>query len=216
MNKALPTDTNEVLKNTRRFEENELRKVLYSVARQKRESGDIRDAIKIILLGWNWRSYAGSDISNEQINQQIEKFIKSQEQLIEYFVNSDQTLETIEFDRGVGGTPIDEHIINGFNELLENKAIGTTGASKAFHMLYPTVFMMWDKAITEEYHREGEPLHWESGANRGEHKRGEGECYVNFLKETQQFVETTLDMDRFRGKTPAKVMDEYNYAKYTL
>jgi len=83
-------------------------------------------------------------------------------------------------------------------------------------MLYPQVFMMWDTAIIEAYHREGESRHWRADSGRGLHVRGGGECYSMFLNETQDFTRSDLDTDRFSGKSPAKVMDEYNYAKYTL
>jgi hypothetical protein len=122
----------------------------------------------------------------------------------------------VDFQYSLDGTSVENCIIENFNAVIENEAVSSTGASKAYHMLYPRVFMMWDTAIIEAYHQEGESRHWTSGAGQGLHASGEGECYLAFLKETQDFIRSELNMDRFPEKSPAKVMDEYNYAKYTL
>lgn len=216
MNSALPSDSTEVKQYVRQFEDHELRKVLYDAARQKRANGEIRDAIKIVLLGWNWRAYNDTDLSNEDLNRQVEGFIESNRRLLDYLASAGHTLETINLEHSFGGTSLEEHMVKEFNDFLDNPAIGYTGASKAFHMLYPAVFMMWDQAIKDAYHQEGEPRHRKASAGKGEHTSGTGECYVVFLKEIKEFVESELDMKQFSNKTPAKVMDEYNYAKYTL
>lgn len=216
LNSALPDDTDAVLRYSQRFKDHELRKVLYEVAHQKRAVGELRDAIKIILLGWNWRAYAGTDISNADLDQQIDGFIEANNRLVEYLARRGHTLESVDFQTSVNDIPIGTHIVQNFNEALQLEAVSSTGASKAFHILYPPVFMMWDAGIIEVYHREGESLHWKAGAGKGIHTRGKGECYLAFLKETQDSIQSELDMDQFPDKTPAKIMDEYNYAKYTL
>lgn len=216
MNSALPCDTAEVEQYSSKFEDHELRKILYKIASLQRSNGEIRDSIKIVLLGWNWRAYNNTDLTNSDLNDQIEEFIRTNQKLLDYLAGAGHTLETVDFSKSVDGSSVGEHVLVGFSKLYEMEAIGSTGASKAFHMLYPPVFMMWDRAIIERYHRRGESSHQEAGTGKGKHAKGQGECYLEFLKETQHFVQTKLNMAVFPNKTPAKVMDEYNYAKYTL
>lgn len=216
MNEALPGDTEKVKQAEQTFRELELRKVLYESAIEKRESGRIVDAIKIILLGWNWRAYNNAPLTNAEFDNQIGEFVEANEDFLRYLEDEELTLETIEFGEVFGGEAIEEHISNSFNYLLDLTAIGRTGASKTFHMFYPDVFMMWDTAIVKAYHKKGAPRHWMENRGKGEHTNGTGECYVAFLKETQDFIRTELDLSQFEGKSPAKVMDEFNYATHTF
>ena len=135
MNSALPSDTAEVKQRSDEFEANELRKILYEVARQRRSNGEIRNAIKIVLLGWNWRAYAGSDVTNAVLNEQIDGFIHRNKRFLEYLASSGHSLESLDFQKSIDGIQISERIVEGFNRLLAEEAISSTGASKAFHML---------------------------------------------------------------------------------
>lgn len=216
MNSALPPSTQEIKSYQKKFREHELRKVLYEVALEKRQNGEIEKAIKIILLGWNWRAYAGRNISNSELDQQIGHFISKIRPLLSRLEKEDIDLKNIDFDQEIDGQSVAEHISDGYNELLKQERINATGASKAMHMLHPTTFMMWDDAIMDAYHKEGEGNHWNAGSHQGHHTRGDGECYLAFLGETQEFIIETTDFGEEFGKDPAKVMDEYNYAKYTL
>jgi hypothetical protein len=63
------------------------------------------------------------------------------------------------------------------SEFSSKKTIGKTGASKVLHLLNPDVFMMWDNKIMKEYHKE-----------HRKHKRGTPECYLEFLRQSQQII----------------------------
>jgi len=119
-------------------------------------------------------------------------------------------LRTIDFEVYVGDKKIGDWIAEGFDELCEEKAIGYTGASKLFHMFFPNVFMMWDRKIIDTYHGDGEENHWRK------HTNGGGNCYLVFLKETQSFIRKYVKKRELEEKNLVKIMDEYNYAKYTL
>lgn len=218
MNSALPKNTIEVRERISDFKEKELRKVFYDIAKEYREEyRDDREnfeplikSIKIILLGWNWRAYAGEDISNEELHSQIRDFIVSNKSLLELLESSEKTLESTDFQKRLGNKRLRKHIEDFFNSLKKEDAIGSTGASKFLHMFYPEVFMMWDGSIISEYHKEKEKNHWKK------HSSGSGECYAEFLDETQEFIREKLDLEKLGRNNPAKVMDEYNYAKHTL
>lgn len=130
--------------------------------------------------------------------------------MLEYLENSEITLENVNFQYELKNKELGGYIEDCFDSFLEETSIGSTGASKALHMFSPKVFMMWDNGIIAEYHKDGEENHWRK------HSSGSGECYVTFLKETQKFIVKNLDMDELESDNPVKIMDEYNYAKYTL
>jgi len=104
-------------------------------------------------------------------------------------------------------------------ELSEYDSIGQTGASKALHMMIPRLFVMWDDNIATAYHR----LH-ES------HKVQEALCYQQFMRTCNEVAaavlsktseeELTTKHPNFKStgfrKTLAKMLDECNYAEFTL
>jgi len=110
MNSALPDSTDEVKRYSEEFEKKELRKVFYELAEQKRENGKIRDAIKIVLLGWNWRAYAGTNISNAELDRQTETFIESNQPLLKHFDGSGHTLASVDFQYSLNGTTVAQRI----------------------------------------------------------------------------------------------------------
>ncbi len=103
-----------------------------------------------------------------------------------------------------------EEIVHVFSQLAE--IVKYTGASKALHILNPDFFMMWDEKIRHGY---------------GCYKNGEG--YFNFLLRSQveisKIVETyskehgsgPISPKIYQGRlrSELKLLDEYNFAKYT-
>jgi len=210
MNKALPKSTEEIRKCLKDFHSQELRRILYDIALEQREKGNLNKAIKVILLTWNWRAYAGSGVTDSQLDNQVNRFLENNKELIEHLKKENMGLRNINFNTKLKEESIGQYIVDNFNEFCKEKAIGSTGASKAFHMLHPKVFMMWDDRIVNQYHKKEAEPHWRK------HKKGKGKCYLTFLKEIQKFIKKKLDSNKFPDKDPTKIMDEYNYAKYTL
>lgn len=104
-----------------------------------------------------------------------------------------------------------DQIVNGFCNFAE--VVKYTGASKLLHILNPQFFMMWDDAIRYGY---------------GCSENGEG--YFNFLYRSQREIQEVLQTYRtehdatkeisqriYNGQTKSilKLLDEYNWAKYT-
>jgi hypothetical protein len=88
--------------------------------------------------------------------------------------------------------------------------------SKILHLLNPEIFVMWDNAIEEKFHRINHSINYES------------EGYLEFLKTAQREIREALDerqketgksLDeveqeirlRYRGKTLTKIIDECNW-----
>jgi hypothetical protein len=89
-------------------------------------------------------------------------------------------------------------------QIHEGKAGGRkspVGASKALHLLAPGFFPLWDARIADahgcSYH--GDPV---------------GK-YIQFCRITQQIADVVQDYVPLKGKTLVKLIDEYNYSKYT-
>jgi hypothetical protein len=98
---------------------------------------------------------------------------------------------------------------------------GPTVVSKVLHLLNPEIFVMWDGNIRRVYHAK----------NRHVNEFPEG--HLEFVKEAQKELkeavtdhqrETGNSLDqveqeiggRFKNKTLARIIDEYNYSTYTL
>jgi len=113
-----------------------------------------------------------------------------------------------------------------FLEFSSKRSIGFTGASKILHVLNPFVFMMWDNNIRSAYHK----LHTDN------HKLGSPECYLEFLRQSQEIIKTILNkrseddiwsdhltfIDKdfmmafsFR-ESMLKMLDECNYVRFKL
>lgn len=76
--------------------------------------------------------------------------------------------------------------------------------AKALHLLAPNFFPLWDKKIAQAYG---------CGYSSNPAKK-----YIAFLMKSKNMVEglqSTTDA-KATGKTLLKLVDEYNYAKYTL
>lgn len=119
-----------------------------------------------------------------------------------------------------------EDIKSIFLEFSSKRSIGFTGASKVLHLLNPHLFMMWDASIRKAYHK----LHKRC------HKEGDEECYLEFLKQSQEIVEAILSrisedalwrehlkfvdkefMNAFSFREGIlKMLDECNYVRFKL
>ena len=128
---------------------------------------------------------------------------------------------------------IKDKIKQVFKNFSNKASIGTTGASKALHVLYPDLFMPWDTNIRKKYHT----FH-ERKSNFKQHKKNSPECYLEYMKNCRQIVRVLrrhkskniiwqrhlnkIDMKtksllkKFKYKeTLLKIIDEYNYIKFT-
>jgi len=168
-------------------------------------------AIDSLLREWNKKSfYRFRPDLLEKITPDIQDFLRQQGHQIE-------TLE------GTTLGHLDSSEVQLASELYwklsKYESIRQTGASKALHMMVPRFFVMWDDKISSAYHR----LH--SG-----HKVQEAACYQEFMRTCNEIAESVMSkasekelstkhpsfkVSGFK-KTLAKMIDECNYAEFTL
>jgi hypothetical protein len=114
------------------------------------------------------------------------------------------------------GMSVEQAIEEVFETILKcGKRREATGTAKILHTINPDLFVMWDKYIAAGYAVNT------SGEGYAQHflprmqkllKRAVGKC-MQRRHETREEALMTL---RPCGHTLAKVVDEYNYSKYTL
>jgi hypothetical protein len=210
----------------KKFHEEELRDIAYVVSRNiiSRDPSNISFILagaKIIIITWNAVRFQRlpKEVRDNLENDILEAYMKTRleleklkgERLENLHLNDDELKETIK---------------RIFLEFSSKKSIEFTGASKILHVLNPFVFMMWDNSIRDAYHK----LHTNN------HKSGSPECYLEFLKQSQEIIKTILckrseddiwnahltfiDKDfmmtfSFR-ESMLKMLDECNYARFKL
>lgn len=82
--------------------------------------------------------------------------------------------------------------------LCDEKGIGPTSAAKIMHGVNPEVFMMWDRKIREGYGYDGNEV-----------------GYLRFLIEARSILLRMASYLRETDRSATKLLDEYNYMKFT-
>jgi hypothetical protein len=131
----------------------------------------------IFIKTWNLARFQRlpTEVKANLENDILEAYKKSKEKLEEL---KGKRLECLD----LSDNKLGENIKSIFSVFSSKESIGFTGASKILHLLNPYVFMMWDIRIRNAYHS----LH---GKN---HKVGDSECYLEFLKQSQQTIKAIL------------------------
>jgi len=104
----------------------------------------------------------------------------------------------------------EQNIERIFNEFMESLQIASGKKSpvavvKALHLLAPNFFPLWDYQIARAY-----------GCN---YHNNPAERYIQFMKVMKEFYEQirnyNISPKYSKDKTLLKLIDEYNYSKYT-
>lgn len=157
----------------------------------------LAEGLGVLLLIWNHAFYRNGPFDYD---------------LLEKCIASNQTLLTNFRKRNIlTYTPDDDHQISTlFQEFLDAlricegkcKGQGTpVGAAKALHLLAPDFFPLWDEKIARAY-----DCYYTSDAPAK---------YMAFFVKTRAIAQALSPHVRLDGKTLLKLIDEYNYAKYT-
>lgn len=189
--------TEDLKKAATQFRENEPRDLFYRVATELIKlaiSGEtilkIPEALAVLLQTWN-ANYYRFRLFNEDHFQKLEKLITDSKWVIDtYRKRSILSLEQNERNKIEG-------IFKSFETLL-----GPVGASKSLHLLAPTFFPLWDRAIADNY----DLTLGKVGTN--------ATLYYEFMKIVRsqcQKLEGKLPPDT----NPLKAIDEFNYCKFT-
>lgn len=192
----------EFLKGCEEFEKHEKRDAMYKVATFLvshfwGKPSDMADGLGVLLLTWNQAFYRYGIFDFDK----LEKCISVNFKKIENFRNRDiSTLLSSDEDDI-------RHLFNQFLEALQIDSGKMQGrkspvaVAKTLHLLAPNFFPLWDDKIARAY-----------GCYYNEKP---AEKYISFCKITKSIVNKVKDFIVRSDKTLTKLIDEYNYSKYT-
>jgi hypothetical protein len=196
----------EFLKGVSEYRKHEKRDAMYKVAKTLVNDywgrwGEVADGLGVLLLTWNQALYRYGVFDFDK----LEDFLKSRQNELNEFRN--RAIDTL--------TKNDEPKIKSmFEELLvalasvgKDKKVrrSPVAVAKALHMLALDFFPIWDNAIADAY-----DCYW---GNSGE----ASQKYIDFCwknKELAEYVKR-LRIPNEKKDSWLKLIDEYNYAKFT-
>jgi len=184
------------------FEKHEKRDAMYKVATFLvshfwGKPSDMADGLGVLLLTWNQAFYRYGIFDFDK----LEKCITENWEKIENFRNRDiSSLSDIDV------VSIKE-VFAKFLEALKidsGKKQGTkspVSVAKALHLLAPNFFPLWDDKIARAY--------------KCYYNDMPEDKYLSFCKLTKTMVDELKSCINLQDKTIIKLIDEYNYSKYT-
>lgn len=181
------------------FERHEQRDAMYKVAtllmtQAWGRPADMADALGVLLLTWNqaWYRYGSFDFA------ELEACIASHLPLLRHLRR--RTIFTFDSD---DEAPVEALFLGFLNALVRTTLPGRSpvAAAKALHILAPGFLPLWDAAIAAQY----VPAY---------HRNPERK-YVRFCWQMKELARTVQGYCDPGPKTVLKLIDEYNYARYT-
>jgi hypothetical protein len=159
---------------------------------------DLADSVGVLLLTWNQAFYRYGLFDFDR----LETTLRSDQRLLNAYRRRDISSLS---DSEPGIQQLFEHMMRAL-KIRDGKKKGASSpvaVAKALHLLAPHFFPLWDKAIASSYrcYYGGRPL----------------QRYLRFMGLMRDFVQhmerVIISIDN--QKSPLKVIDEFNYAKYT-
>jgi len=205
MTMAFP-NINDFWQGVDKFRQHEQRDAMYKVATRlvkdywgKHE--EVTDGLGVLLLTWNQALYRYGMFDFSR----LEQFLRKQDKALNAYRNKD-ILEWTNID--------DQVVTDIFNELLDAlisigkdsvKRKSPVAVAKALHLLAPAFFPLWDIAIAKGY-----GCYWytpEAASGK----------YLSFSKKMADFCRYLKqnNIQDKTGMTLLKIVDEYNYSKFT-
>lgn len=163
---------------------------LIRLVRRRPTSLTIGEALAVLLQTWNKDYYRFRKFDNAHLAG-IERLLATHKATLTRY-RSQAIGDLDRRDRAAV-----ENLFQAFEDVL-----GPVGAAKALHLLAPSLFPLWDRAIAEAYDLKL--------GSRGSN----GQRYWQLLLISQR---QCLDLEREDPdcQDPLKAIDEYNYCKYT-
>jgi hypothetical protein len=218
------TDYNELLKGCKTYHENEPRDSMYKVATYLinkfwGDTNEMTDALGVLILTWNAAFYSRFRFNFNKLEVCIGKWLN-------YFkVNKNKHISSF----SIKDTPEIKEIFIDFLQALSittKKGINErspVAVAKGIHLLLPNFFPIWDNAISKGY-----GCHWRDSTDSPEK-------YVSFIEKIKNNAQVIINSyvkefnidnhaaeQRIISLHPLKrlysiikMIDEYNYAKYT-
>lgn len=160
---------------------------------------EMADGLGVLLLTWNQALYRYGSFDFDVLENCITRNFESLQFLRGRDISS----------HGISDEPETKRLFDEFLAALRVRKDGEGGprspvaVSKALHLLAPSFFALWDTEIAKAY-----------GCDYG-HKPAEK--YISFTYKMKSIL-GTLDLGSLEmasDKTPLKLLDEYNYSKFT-
>jgi len=192
----------EFLKGCKEFEKREKRDAMYKVATFLvshfwGKPSDMADGLGVLLLTWNHAFYRygifNFDKLEECITNNFQKIGKFRNRNISSLSNSDEDDIKDLFAKFLEALQIDSGKKRGTKSPV--------AVAKALHLLAPKFFPIWDDKIARAY--------------RCYYNENPAEKYVSFCRITKTIVNEVRKYIGRSDKTLIKLIDEYNYSKYT-
>jgi len=160
---------------------------------------EMADSLGVLLLTWNHAFYRYGIFDFDKLEACISKNLSS----LDKYRNSSILNYTSADDKAI------EHLFQQFLDALRIHAgkkkgqKSAVGVAKALHLLAPDFFPLWDYEIARAY-----------GCA---YSSNPAEKYLVFFRKSKEMAEKLqFSVDaKAMGKTLLKLIDEYNYAKYT-
>jgi hypothetical protein len=161
---------------------------------------EMADSLGVLLLTWNQAFYRYGIFDFDRLEKCISKNLNlldkyHESSIVNYSATDDKAIRRL-FEQFLQALRIPEG--------KKRNARSPVAVAKALHLLAPGFFPLWDKKIARAY---------QCG-----YSSNPAEKYLLFLKSSKEMVEklrSTTDAEA-TDKTLLKLVDEYNYAKYTL
>ena len=187
------------------FQRREKRDAMYKtasflVAYFWRKPAEMADSLGVLLLTWNqaWYRYGSFDFDR------LEKCIADNLQLLDQYRERSILTYSSSDDNNI--KYLFQEFLNAIAISEGNKKAGSrspVATAKALHLLAPNYFPLWDRKIAREYNC----LYDDNPSAK----------YLAFLQISSKIAATFQPAisTQSTAKTLLKLIDEYNYAKYT-
>jgi hypothetical protein len=161
------------------------------------QADKVAEGLGVLLLVWNAACYRHGPFDFDA----LEKCIAGNRKLLDQYRKRDILTYGPQDDAQI--RPLFLEFLDAL-QICDGKCKGRktpVGVAKALHLLAPAFFPLWDKKIAEGYgcRYASEPA----------------EKYLTFFKKTQAIAKDLAPSVKVSGKTLVKLIDEYNYAKFT-
>jgi len=161
------------------------------------QPADMADGLGVLLLTWNQAHYRYGPFDFDR----LEQVITSDLPQIEVLRQRDIASLTIADSRAIQKTFVDFLDALRISEGSLKGRKTPVGVAKALHLLAPAFFPIWDDKIARAY-----DCYYEAYPE---------DKYVSFCRKIQMVAHMVGPYTTRTDRTLVKLIDEYNYAKYT-
>ncbi len=195
-------DKTEFCKGVEEFEKHEKRDAMYKVATFLvshfwGKTSDMADALGVLLLTWNQAFYRYGIFDFDRLEkgiaenlQRLESFRKRE--ILSLSSHDENEIKAL-FDDFLNALQIDSGNVKGRKSPV--------AVAKALHLLAPNFFPLWDDKIARAY-----GCYYDNAP---------ADKYIAFCKIIRGMTQEVKDYTDKSQKSVIKLIDEYNYSKYT-